>query len=204
MYVVLCFGDSNTYGRDPKTKGRFEHDVRWPGVLAKTLGRGYHVIEEGLNGRTTVWDDPVRGHQKRNGSMYLLPCLESHSPIDLLIVMLGTNDLKARFSVTAYDIGQSMGALIETAQRSGAGRNGGPPKVLVDVSSPPREAHRVRRDLQRGGGEIEAPRPPLRKTARSTGAIFDAGSSYRGERGRRSPLSTPKATGSSGRASRGS
>jgi len=136
MYVVLCFGDSNTYGRDPETKGRFEHDVRWPGVLAKTLGSGYHVIEEGLNGRTTVWDDPVRGHQKRNGSMYLLPCLESHSPIDLLIVMLGTNDLKARFSVTAYDIGQSMGALIETAQRSAAGRNGGPPKILV-MSPPP-------------------------------------------------------------------
>jgi lysophospholipase L1-like esterase len=135
MYVVLCYGDSNTYGRDAVTKGRLERNMRWPGVLQRLLGAEYYVIEEGLNGRTTVWDDPVRGMYKRNGSLYLLPCLESHSPIDLVILMLGTNDCKARFCVTPYDIGQSLGYLVEIVQKSNCGRNGSP-KVLI-LAPPP-------------------------------------------------------------------
>ncbi|MCK4924210.1 MAG: SGNH/GDSL hydrolase family protein [Spirochaetes bacterium] len=130
MYVLLCYGDSNTYGRDAITKGRLERNVRWPGVLQQLLGDDYHVIEEGLNGRTTVWDDPVRGQHKRNGSLYLLPCLESHCPIDLVILMLGTNDCKARFCVTPYDIGQSVGYLIEIIHKSNCGR-GGPLNILL-------------------------------------------------------------------------
>jgi lysophospholipase L1-like esterase len=137
MYVVLCYGDSNTYGRDAKTKGRLERNVRWPGVLQRLLGENYYVIEEGLNGRTTVWDDPVRGQSKRNGSLYLLPCLESHSPVDLVILMLGTNDCKARFAVTPYDIGQSLGYLINIILKSECGRNT-VPKILV-VAPPPME-----------------------------------------------------------------
>ena len=137
MYTVICFGDSNTYGRDPVTKGRLPRDVRWPGVLHEALGNGYYVIEEGLNGRTTVWDDPVRpGPHKRNGVYYLLPCLESHAPVDLLIMMLGTNDLKARYALTPYDIAESMGHLAEIAQKSGCGPGGGPPKILI--LAPPR------------------------------------------------------------------
>ncbi len=136
MFVILCFGDSNTYGRDAKTKGRFERYVRWPGVLQNILGDEYYVIEEGLNGRTTVWDDPMRGHEKRNGSKYLLPCLESHCPIDLVIMMLGTNDLKARFAVTPYDIGQSLGYLIEIIQNSNCGRDGSVPEILI-LAPPP-------------------------------------------------------------------
>ena len=136
MKTIVCFGDSNTYGRDPVTKGRLDKKARWPGVLQNTLGQEYDVIEEGLNGRTTVWDDPVRGGPKRNGSLYLLPCLESHAPIDLLIIMLGTNDLKARFSVTPYDIGESMGVLIEIAQNSWCGLNGNGPDILI-MAPPP-------------------------------------------------------------------
>jgi len=136
MKVMLCFGDSNTYGRDPVTKGRFDKKTRWPGVLQNTLGEEFDVIEEGLNGRTTVWDDPVRGGPKRNGSFYLLPCLESHAPINLLIIMLGTNDLKARFAVTPYDIGESMGALIEIAQKSQCGLPGKCPDILI-MAPPP-------------------------------------------------------------------
>ena len=135
MYVVLCYGDSNTYGRDAVTKGRLERNVRWPGALQGLLGEEYYVIEEGLNGRTTVWDDPVRGPHKRNGSLYLLPCLESHSPIDLVILMLGTNDCKARFCVTPYDIGESLGYLVDIIQKSGSGRSG-PPKILI-LAPPP-------------------------------------------------------------------
>lgn len=136
MIVILCFGDSNTYGRDPVTKGRLDKEIRWPGVLQKRLGGEYDVIEEGLNGRTTVWNDPVRGGSKRNGSVYLLPCLESHTPIDLLIIMLGTNDLKARFSVTPYDIAESIGTLIEIAQGSRSGLDGKSPKILI-MAPPP-------------------------------------------------------------------
>lgn len=136
MKVILCFGDSNTYGRDPVTKGRLDRKTRWPGVLQNTLGEEYYIIEEGLNGRTTVWDDPVRGSSKRNGSLYLLPCLESHAPINLLIIMLGTNDLKARFSVTPYDIAESMAALIEIAQKSPCGLAGKAPDILI-MAPPP-------------------------------------------------------------------
>ena len=136
MFVVLCFGDSNTYGRNPKTKGRYQRNVRWPGVLQNTLGKDYYVIEEGLNGRTTVWDDPMRGHSKRNGSKYLLSCLESHSPIDLVIMMLGTNDCKARFAVTPYDIGQSVGFLIEIIKMSKCGCDESIPEILI-FSPPP-------------------------------------------------------------------
>jgi len=136
MKDILCFGDSNTYGRDPITKGRLDRKTRWPGVLQGTLGGQYYVIEEGLNGRTTVWNDPVRGGSKRNGSLYLLPCLESHAPINLLIIMLGTNDLKARFAVTPYDIGESMGALIEIAQKSQCILTGKGPNILI-MAPPP-------------------------------------------------------------------
>jgi lysophospholipase L1-like esterase len=135
MYVILCYGDSNTYGRDAVTKGRLERDRRWPGILQQLLGDEYHVIEEGLNGRTTVWDDPVRGMFKRNGSLYLLPCLESHSPIDLVVLMLGTNDCKKRFCVTPYDIGESLGHLVEIIQKSGCGRDG-LPNILI-LAPPP-------------------------------------------------------------------
>ena len=136
MKVILCFGDSNTYGRDPVTKGRLDRKTRWTGVLQGTLGKEYYVIEEGLNGRTTVWDDPVRGGSKINGSLYLLPCLESHAPINLLIIMLGTNDLKARFGVTPYDVGESMGSLIEMAQKSQCGLAGKGPDILI-MAPPP-------------------------------------------------------------------
>lgn len=136
MYTILCYGDSNTYGRDPVTKGRLERSSRWPGVLQETLGEGYYVIEEGLNGRTTVWDDPPRGHGKRNGSTYLLPCLESHAPMDLVIMLLGTNDCKAHFAVTPYDIAESLGYLLEIVMASKCGRDGAAPRILI-LAPPP-------------------------------------------------------------------
>jgi lysophospholipase L1-like esterase len=129
MKTVLCYGDSNTWGFDPAAQDRFPIEVRWTGVLARELGSGYRVIEEGLNGRTTIWDDPIE--EWRNGKTYLLPCLWSHQPIDLIAIMLGTNDLKERFSVSAYDIAAGAGVLVNIALRSGAGPNGGAPKVLL-------------------------------------------------------------------------
>ena len=129
MKTVLCYGDSNTWGFNPVTQDRFPITERWTGVLAHELGAGYRVVEEGLNGRTTLWDDPIE--EWRNGKTYLLPCLWSHKPIDLVTVMLGTNDLKERFSVSAYDIAAGAGVLVDLTLRSGAGPNGGSPQVLL-------------------------------------------------------------------------
>src|SRR3954462_1773041 len=99
MKTIVCFGDSNTWGYDPASNGRFGPTNRWTGVLQTALGSDYRVIEEGLNGRTTTVDDPIHDH--RNGRHYLPPCLESHAPFDLVTIMLGTNDLKARFNSSA-------------------------------------------------------------------------------------------------------
>jgi len=135
MFEVLCYGDSNTWGANPATGGRFSRDERWPGVLQKALGDGYHVIEEGLGGRTTVWEDPIEGRHK-NGAAYLVPCLETHSPLDMVIIMLGTNDLKKRFSVSAQDIAFGAGVLVDIVNKSVCGRNGKTPKVLLLIPPP--------------------------------------------------------------------
>lgn len=134
MKTVLCYGDSNTWGSDPATRTRFPPDVRWTGILAGALGSGYRVIEEGLNGRTTRWDDPIELH--RNGLTYLVPCLESHQPLDLVAIMLGTNDLKARFRLSAADIAQSAAGLAQIASRTARNAAGQPSAILL-VAPPP-------------------------------------------------------------------
>ncbi len=134
MYKVLCYGDSNTWGCRPGTQKRFERKWRWPVVMEKELKKDYVVIEEGLNGRTTVWEDPIEGY--KSGKNYLLPCLESHKPLDLIIIMLGTNDLKARFSVTAYDVAEGAGTLVDMVSKSETGREESSPETLL-VAPPP-------------------------------------------------------------------
>jgi lysophospholipase L1-like esterase len=135
MITILCYGDSNTWGYDVLSQGRLPINIRWTGVLRNQLGPNYWVIEEGLNGRTTVWDDPVEGEWK-NGLRYLIPCLESHAPLDLVVLMLGTNDLKMRFSVPPTDIALGIERLIRTIQVSASGPNQRPPQILL-LSPPP-------------------------------------------------------------------
>jgi acyl-CoA thioesterase FadM/lysophospholipase L1-like esterase len=122
MPVVLCYGDSNTHGTTPITRigqiDRHPPGSRWPDVMAHALGPDTQVIAEGLPGRTTVHDDPVEGGC-RNGIATLPAILHSHRPIDLLVVMLGTNDLKPRFSVTAFDIARSIERLCLAARAEG-------------------------------------------------------------------------------------
>jgi lysophospholipase L1-like esterase len=134
MKTVLCYGDSNTWGYDPATQKRFARSQRWTGVLQHELGDRYHVIEEGCNGRTTVWDDPIEGY--KNGKEYLVPCLVSHTPLDLVVIMLGTNDLKLRFSVSAFDIAHGAGVLVDVVQKSDSGPDEAAPPVLL-VAPPP-------------------------------------------------------------------
>jgi lysophospholipase L1-like esterase len=132
--TVLCYGDSNTYGADPAGGPRFDPEVRWTGVLARTLGDEYRVIEEGLNGRTTRWDDAIE--PGRNGLTTLQPILESHNPLDLVTIMLGTNDLKARFALNASDIAQSAAALGAMAKQYATTAAGHPATVLL-MAPPP-------------------------------------------------------------------
>ena len=134
MRRILCFGDSNTWGYDPATEDRFDDQTRWTGVLQAALGGDFTVIEEGLNGRTTVWNDPIEGY--KNGHDYLVPCLETHRPLDLVVLMLGTNDLKRRFSLSAYDIAQGVAVLLRAISYSKAGRDGHAPRVLL-MAPPP-------------------------------------------------------------------
>lgn len=92
MKQILIYGDSNTWGHDPITKTRYPYNIRWPGVLAELLGEKYRINECGIGGRTTVFDDPY--FPNRNGAKGLPYALLEHMPIDLLIISLGTNDLK--------------------------------------------------------------------------------------------------------------
>jgi Lysophospholipase L1 and related esterases len=135
--TVLCFGDSNTYGLNPRG-GRFPRNIRWTGVVRELLGEDYEIIEEGLPGRTTVWEDPVEGVM--SGKAYLVPCLRSHAPLDLVVLMLGTNDLKQRYAVSAADIAISVLSLAQLIQSTLPGRaENKNTKVLLLVPPPIKE-----------------------------------------------------------------
>src|SRR5271163_3861939 len=134
MAVIVAFGDSNTWGYDPATGTRFAPDTRWTGILPRELGAGHAVIEEGLNGRTTVFLDPIE--PDRRGADYLPPCLRSHAPLDVVIIALGCNDMKARFGLPPADIAAGAERLILMARAEPAGPNGAPPQVIL-VAPPP-------------------------------------------------------------------
>lgn len=109
MKRILCHGDSNTHGYIPGADHkRYDENKRWTMLLQKKLGKDYCVIEEGLNSRTILSNDPRPGLEGRSGYDYLLPCLDSHDPIDLIIVMLGTNEVKVRYNKTAEEIGDML------------------------------------------------------------------------------------------------
>ena len=119
MKNILCFGDSNTWGYSPQDGIRFSLDIRWTGVLQKSLGPSYRIIEEGLNGRTIfVNEEGKEARSLRSGSDVLPVILESHRPLDLVIVMLGTNDLKEEFELTVKEIAQGAKTLCEMILRS--------------------------------------------------------------------------------------
>ena len=178
--TVLCYGDSNTHGTSPIPQPgpmqRFEEPDRWPGVLRARLGAGWKVIEEGLPARTTVHDDPIEGRHK-NGLAYLQPCLESHLPIDVVTLMLGTNDLKTRFSVTAADIASSVELLLREILARGAGPGGGVPRLLLIAPVPIGEVGFLGAIFRDGAAKSRALAPLYEQVAARQGAAFlDAGS----------------------------
>ena len=111
--TILCFGDSNTHGYNSSNNGRFTEDERWTCLLSKYLGDNYSIKEEGLSGRTTVFVDPL--FEGLDGLSYISPCLMTHEPVDLLIIMLGTNDTKERFGATASNIAKGLERLTKKA-----------------------------------------------------------------------------------------
>lgn len=136
---IVCFGDSNTHGycADPSDCAdggiRFNEDERWTRLLQKALGEDYLVTEEGLSGRTTCFDDPI--HEGLNALDYIYPCLKSHETVDLLIIMLGTNDTKDRFYASAGCIAIGMARLVKKAMDTDCW-GGGKPNILV-IAPPP-------------------------------------------------------------------
>lgn len=133
---IICLGDSNTHGycADPNdcadpALARFNEDERWTRLLQKALGDEYLVIEEGLSGRTTVFEDPL--YEGLDALHYLWPCLKSHEPVSLLIIMLGTNDTKERFGVNPFAIGLGMRRLVQKAKTVDCWGPNGTPNILV-------------------------------------------------------------------------
>tara|TARA_S200000501_G_scaffold118407_1_gene111181 strand:+ start:2334 stop:2996 length:663 start_codon:yes stop_codon:yes gene_type:complete len=137
MKNILCFGDSNTWGFvpgafDPKTlyMKRYSIRERWPGLLRDILGEDFHIIEEGLNGRTTNVEYPDLSG--RSGTSYILPCLYSHSPLDLVILNIGINDIKAIFDRSMMEISKGMSEIIDLIRSTSYGPDmQGQPQILL-------------------------------------------------------------------------
>lgn len=179
MPTVLCFGDSNTHGTLPLTGPgdirRLGPAERWPGVLAAELGPDFRVIEEGLPGRTTVHPDPIEGAHM-NGLAALPMLLASHSPLDLMTIKLGTNDLKVRHSVCAADIARSIELLVMTTRQLCTAPGRTVPKILVIAPPPIEEAGCLAEIFAGGKAKSLEVGPWLRRSASYLGTGFlDAG-----------------------------
>lgn len=180
MKTLLCFGDSNTYGTMPMRHRddarRLGPAERWAGVLRERLGAGWHVVEEGLPGRTIGRDDPVEGAD-RNALRTLPASLQSHRPLDVVVFMLGTNDLKARFGASAAAIAEGAHALIDMVwEHTLPGHER--PRVLL-VSPPPIGEHGVLADMFSGGAaKAAALATPLRAVAVARGVAFLDGGAH--------------------------
>ena len=129
MKTILCFGDSNTYGYNPENGFRYPKEIRYPGRLQALLGDGYAVIEEGCNGRTTICKEP--GNEWKNGLDYLRPCLNSHKPVDIVIMMLGSNDLKKYYNLSAEEIAYGAGVLCDVIKEFTSEKQGYIPKIIL-------------------------------------------------------------------------
>lgn len=177
--TIVCYGDSNTYGLPPIQElgdfSRYDRQTRWPRVMANKLGEDFHVIEEGLCARTTTHTDPVEG-EDRNGLVSMKLILESHMPIETVVLMLGTNDLKARFGVSAFEISLSVQRLVLAIQQSTTGANFKAPAILL-VAPPPIHERSFLTKMFKDGREksLELPEHLSHVAAAMGTEFFDAG-----------------------------
>jgi lysophospholipase L1-like esterase len=178
MKTVVCYGDSNTWGAVPASPTRHGPSHRWPSILQQALSDDWQVVAEGLPGRTTVYDDPIEGDHL-SGLAHLRPCLESHRPLDLVILMLGTNDFKRRFGLEAEDIAQGVKRLIQEAARLDV-YGGKPPRIFV-ICPPPVDVLGAAATMFAGADRKSRQLAPLlAEVARIHGAGFlDAGAIIR-------------------------
>ena len=177
---ILCFGDSNTHGYNPKDTTRFEKNIRWTGILQNLLGEKDYVIEEGLSGRTTVFEDPI--NEGLCGFNYIVPCLMTHEPVDLLIIMLGTNDTKERFGANAYVISLGLTRLIKKVKNTEIAFRNNKPNILIVAPLPIRpEIESVECGVTMGKGCSEKSYkliPLYKKVAEELGCHFFDPSPY--------------------------
>lgn len=179
MKTLLIYGDSNTHGSSPTmpdgSSYRYGPEIRWPARLAKSLGSEWHVIDEGLPGRTTAHDNPFTGAHK-NGLSLLPAFLESHAPIDVFAVMLGTNDLKARLNLPAVEIGEGLRQILLRVQAGTYGRNAAQPKLLVIAPAPIKAVPPYSEALEGGVEKSRRLAEIFANVAQAMGAaFFDAG-----------------------------
>ena len=170
MPVCVVFGDSNSHGTPPievlGVDGRHQRADRWPNVMGDELGSDWEVITDGLPGRTTVHDDPIEGGA-RSGVAVLPSVLHAHKPIDLLMIMLGTNDLKCRFSVSGTEIVSSVGRLVREAQASGVvGR------IMIVAPVPVTECGTLKEVFQGAEQKQDGTVSRLKELAQSLGCGF--------------------------------
>ena len=135
---VLCFGDSNTWGYISGTDHqRYDENTRWTRLLGKYLGNGYEVIEEGLNSRTLNSNYPEEYERPyRNGFQYFIPCIYSQDKVDVVIIMLGTNDLKSFFNLTASDMLSNLKLYIDYVLNYKSIIDGSSPKLIISGIAP--------------------------------------------------------------------
>jgi len=152
---ILCYGDSNTWGWVPGSMGkqRFDTSIRWPSLLQKKLKKEYEVIEEGLGARTTSFDDPRPDFPERNGLTLLPIILETHLPLDYVIIMLGTTDTKPLINKTPIEIGEGIRKLIKVIKQHRVLDNTQSPKILLVVPSIVNEKASFASTLFKGGEE---------------------------------------------------
>ena len=177
MPTILTFGDSNTHGTPPMTdrvlRARHGRDIRWPQVMARSLG--WDIVEEGLPGRTTQFDDPVMDGLM-NGYPALRQALQSHGPLDVLTIMLGTNDVKTRFGATPEQVMAGIAALLDLAVGAEMQDRQGGFRVLLICPPPVQEAGVLAMDFWGAAAKSRALAPLYAALAASRGVGFlDAG-----------------------------
>jgi lysophospholipase L1-like esterase len=129
---ILCFGDSNVWGYIPNSgHQRYSVTERWTGVLQQMLGEDFEIIEEGLNSRGIVKGDPRPGKEGRSAIDYIVPCLDTHDPIDYVVVLLGTNELKNECDLTAEQIGENMETFLGSIQRRPSQFRDTKPRIIL-------------------------------------------------------------------------
>lgn len=157
MKTVLCYGDSLTWGHNPETLSRHEHEDQWPTTLARALGPSFHVIAEGLGGRTTAYDDFLSGAD-RNGARILPTILSTHSPIDLIVIMLGSNDMKPSIHGSAVIASYGMRRLVEIVRGHAYPFGGAAPRIILVAPPHIVETRKVDYAEMLGTGAIESPK----------------------------------------------